>query len=163
MPVSAPRDRSPGEPVGASRVAVARRVRRGRSAREQLLSTVLALEAVVVVFASFVAYGLSGLDPVVVFVVGGGLIAVLFVVAALQRFPWAVWLGWAMQVVLLATGFVVPMMVLVMVVFGGMWVWAFVRVRQIEATAPSGAAGESAPSRAAGESAPSRAGGEGES
>lgn len=135
---AAPEDATPDAGAGA---AAGRRPRRERSAREQLLSTVLALEAVVVVFATFVAYGLSGIDPFVVFVAGGALIAVLFVVAALQRYPWAVWLGWAMQLVLLSTALIIPMMVVVMIVFGGMWIWAFVRVRQIEAAqaAQSGA------------------------
>ncbi len=139
-------------PDGAATPPAGRRPRRERGAREQLLSTVLALEGVVVVFATFVAYGLSGLDPFVVFVAGGSLIAVLFVVAALQRFRWGVWLGWAMQLVLLATALVVPMMVVVMLVFGGMWIWAFVRVRQIEAAqaAQSGQPGDESRPGAAG-------------
>jgi hypothetical protein len=113
--------------------AAARRPRRTRSVSESLLSIVLGLEAILVFFVMLAAFGLKATVPEVAFAGGIGLIALLLVGAALLRFPWGVWFGWTLQVVLVATGFVLPIMFFIGAAFVGIWIYCFVKGRQIDA------------------------------
>lgn len=97
-----------------------------------LLSIVLALEAVLVFFVTLAVYGLRALDPVPAFVGGAVLIVALLVATQALRYPWGSWLGWALQVVLLATGVLLPAMYIVAAVFVAIWVYCFVRGGQID-------------------------------
>jgi hypothetical protein len=108
------------------------RVRRQRSVTEMLLSIVLALEAFLVFFVTLVVFGLRELDPATAFGGGLALIAALAVTGRLLRYPWGVWIGWALQAVLLASGFLVPLMFFIAACFIGIWVFCFVRGRQID-------------------------------
>lgn len=58
----------------------------------------------------------------------GSLLAVLCLLdAGLLRRPWGVTVGWALQVATLACAFVVPLMLLVGLLFGALWVTALVQ------------------------------------
>ena len=85
-------------------------MRRQRSASESLLSIALVLEAVLVFFVTLTAFGLKALEPLPAFLGGAGLIVALVLVSGLLRFRWAVWLGWVLQAVLVATGILLPIM-----------------------------------------------------
>ncbi|MFT4028909.1 MAG: DUF4233 domain-containing protein [Protaetiibacter sp.] len=109
------------------------RVRRERSLTESLLSIALGLEAAMMFFAALVVFGLDRLDPDwLALVYGGGAILVLVLVAGLQRWSWGVWLGAVLQAAILATGFLEPTMFLVGAAFVALWIWCFVRGRQID-------------------------------
>jgi len=108
------------------------RPRRVRSTTETLLSIVLILEAMLMFFVTLTAFGLKALPPVTAFVGGGVLILALVVAAGLLRFSWGVWLGWALQVVLVATGFLLPVMFFIAAGFVALWVYCFVKGRQID-------------------------------
>ncbi|MEP6479875.1 MAG: DUF4233 domain-containing protein [Rhodoglobus sp.] len=112
--------------------AVARKPRRTRSVSESLLSIVLGLEAILVFFVMIAAFGLKVTVPEVAFAGGIGLIAVLLVAAALLRFPWGVWVGWVLQAVLVATGILLPIMYVIGAGFVAIWVYCFVKGRQID-------------------------------
>lgn len=109
-----------------------RRVRRERGVTETLLSVVLALEAVVLFFATLAVNGLTDIPTGVVVGGGAGAIILFAVVATLQRFAWGVVLGGVLQVLLLASGFLATAMFVVGAVFAGLWVWCLVRARRIE-------------------------------
>ncbi len=118
-------DSAPARPV---------RVRRQRSLVETLLSIVLILEAIMLFFASLVIFGLDRLDPDwSALVYGGILMAVLAAASGVQRWAWGVWFGAALQVVIIAIGFIEPAMFLVGAGFAAMWVYCYVRGRQIDA------------------------------
>jgi hypothetical protein len=108
------------------------RVRRQRSVTEMLLSIVLALEAVLVFFITLVVYGLKSLEPGLAFGGGALLILALFLTSSLLRYPWGVWPGWVLQLVLVATGFLVPLMFFIAACFFAIWIFCFVRGRQID-------------------------------
>jgi hypothetical protein len=108
------------------------RQRRQRSVTEMLLSIVLALEAILVFFVTLVVYGLKALEPGLAFGGGALLILALFVTSALLRYPWGIWLGWVLQAALLATGFLVPLMFFIAACFLAIWIFCFVRGRQID-------------------------------
>ena len=109
-----------------------RRPRRTRSVSEILLSIVLALEAVLMFFVMLTAFGVKALPPAVAFGGGIALIVVLLFAGRLLRYPWGVWVGWILQVVLIALGIVLPVMYFLGAVFTGIWVYCFVKGRQID-------------------------------
>lgn len=109
-----------------------RRPRRERGVTETLLSIVLVLEAVVLFFATLAINGLTDIPTPVVVAAGFAGIVVFVVVALLQRFAAGVVLGGVLQVVLIASGFLVGAMFVVGAVFAALWVWCLVRARRIE-------------------------------
>ena len=105
-------------------------VRRKTPAKPQFTKTILVLEAVLVFFATLVAYGLAVGDPsrplstTAVWLVGGGLSVVLILLSGLVSRPGGYALGWVAQGLVLAGGLVVPMMFVVGGVFVVLWVVA---------------------------------------
>ena len=108
------------------------RQRRQRSVTEMLLSIVLVLEAFLVFFVTLVVYGLKSLEPALAFGGGATLILALFLTSGVLRYGWGIWIGWILQVVLVATGFLVPLMFFIAACFVAIWVFCFVRGRQID-------------------------------
>ena len=107
------------------------RVRRERSVTESLLSIVLVLEAILVFFVTLVVYGLRILEPGQAFAGGAVLFLLLALTGALVRYRAGVWFGWVLQVVLLATGLLLPVMYVVGAIFVALWIYCFVRARTI--------------------------------
>ncbi|WP_415855983.1 DUF4233 domain-containing protein [Sinomonas sp. G460-2] len=97
-----------------------------RSVRVQFASVVLLTEAFVALFATLAVFGLRGHEygPGLVLGVGFGLIAVLVLACAVVRRPWGMAIGWLLQLVLIALGFVEPMMFVVGVLMGLAWWYA---------------------------------------
>ena len=92
---------------------------------KSLLAAILVLEAVVVALAIPVAVLAAGRDASTAWTLGG--LAILLVVAAgLVRRPHGVALGWAMQVLVLLAGILVPALAVLGLVFLGVWVVAIV-------------------------------------
>jgi hypothetical protein len=59
---------------------------------------------------------------------GGGVALMVILIAATQflRHRWGVWLGWVLQIVLVATGAVIPLMYVVGAGFVAIWIYCFV-------------------------------------
>lgn len=93
-----------------------------RSARALFSATLLLSEAMVVLFAGLVAYGLR-LASVREIVVGGAVLALWAVLAGalVRRGAVGYVLGSLLQLALIATGFVVPMMFAIGGVFAVLW------------------------------------------
>jgi hypothetical protein len=106
--------------------------RRQRSLTESLLSIVLGLEAVLVFFIALTVYGLHALPPLEAFGGGAALVIVLALATRIVRYSWGVWVGWVLQVALLATGILLPALYIAAALFVGLWIFCFVRARQIE-------------------------------
>ncbi len=97
-------------------------IRRKRPATIVFAEAMLVLEAVLVVFATLVAYGLRVASPGVVWGAGLGLAVVLALLSGVQRWHRGRVAGSVAQVVMLAGGFVVPMMFLIGGLFVVLWV-----------------------------------------
>ncbi len=108
------------------------RPRRQRSLTESLLTIVLALEAVLVFFVALTVFGLHALPPLAAFGGGVALVLLLALATRIVRYAWGVWVGWALQVVLIASGILLPVLYIVAAVFVAMWIFCFVRARQID-------------------------------
>jgi membrane protein YdbS with pleckstrin-like domain len=104
-----------------------------RSATQALLSVALLLEAVLVFFVAMTAFGLRVLPPVPAFVGGAVLIVLLVATGRLVRYQWGIWLGWVLQAVLIGTGILLPVMYVIGAGFAGIWVYCFVKGRQLDA------------------------------
>ena len=92
------------------------------SARLLFARTVLVSEAFVVLFATLVAHGLRLADRPLVWAAGGAvMLAAVLATAALRRPRVGLVAGSIVQLVLVASGLVVPMMFVVGVVFALIW------------------------------------------
>jgi hypothetical protein len=112
--VSAPAAPPPGRP------------RRRRSATESLLSIALGLEAALVFFMTMAALGLQRLPAPVALGGGAALMVVLIGATQLVRYRWGIGLGWVLQLVVLATGLVIPLMYVVGAGFVAIWIYCFI-------------------------------------
>jgi hypothetical protein len=103
-----------------------------KSALVQFTSMTLALEAFCVAFAAVALYGLREslyekgpvdlTSPTAIWVVGGVLFVVLLVLSRLTSRPVGIAGGTVAQVLVIATGLMLPMMYIVAAVFVVMWV-----------------------------------------
>lgn len=109
-----------------------------RSIRQSLAAIVLGFEVIVVFLAALVIWGLAqggveaALPSWVPLAAGGVIIIGLIATIGLLRFSWAYPLGWALQVLILASGFLNPAMFVVGALFGGMWWYCMVTGARID-------------------------------
>ncbi|MFF7244134.1 DUF4233 domain-containing protein [Embleya sp. NPDC008237] len=95
-----------------------------------LCSTHLIGQALVICLAALVAMQLTDISTGVLWAVAGpSALVCVWLCAKLGR-PWAVTAGWVLQLGLFLTGFVVPMMFLIGVVFAVIW-YGCVRVGRV--------------------------------
>lgn len=103
-----------------------------RSATTSLLSIVLALDALLVFFVMMAVFGLHLLPPAVVFGAGIALIVVLAAAGRVVSKPWGIWVGHALQIVLIALGAVLAPMYVIGVIFAALWIYCFVMGRRLD-------------------------------
>ena len=96
-------------------------VRRKRPAKPQFTQTILVLEAVLVFFATLVAYGLRLAPTATIWWVGGGLALLLILLSGFVSRPGGYVAGSVAQVLVLAGGFWVPMMFVIGAIFVVLW------------------------------------------
>ena len=108
------------------------RARRQRSATDALLSIVLVLESLLTFFLTLVVFSLRVLDPVPTFS-GGAILLLLFLLGSrLTRYSLGLWLGFALQAVIIATGLLVPVMYVIGAGFAGLFVYCFITGRRLD-------------------------------
>ena len=103
-----------------------------RSPTRTIAATILVLEAFVLFFAALVAKDLSDLSPSTALLGGGGLALLCVLTAGLLRVRAAYVLGWLLQAVMIATGFVVPMMFGIGLIFTALWVFGLYAGARVE-------------------------------
>ncbi|HET6876840.1 MAG TPA: DUF4233 domain-containing protein [Jatrophihabitans sp.] len=108
----------PAEPPTPEQIA--ERARRANKATRGAMAGLLGLEAVVVLLVPRTIAFTTGLGPVRTGLCFG-LAALLVVAAALVRRPWGIGLGSALQVVFVATGFLIATMFLIGAIFAAIW------------------------------------------
>lgn len=120
----------------------ARQARPPRTLVQKLGAIVLGSEAIVVILAGLTVFGLRAVPgdiPQWWGIAGGFIVAVaLIVVAGAITRPWAIPAGWALQVVIALAGLLVPAIVVVALIFGGMWGYATIGGARIDRPRPSG-------------------------
>ena len=98
-----------------------------------LCAAMLVFEAVVIALATPVMIAVEDVQTDVALSVGLGLAFLALLTAGMLRRSWAYVLGHAIQVAIIAMGFLVPAMFLVGVMFAALWVTAYLLGRKIEA------------------------------
>jgi hypothetical protein len=125
-----------GQPAEPTPEQYAERAQRADRASRAALAGVLGLEAVVVLLIPRAVAFTTGLGPVRTGICIG--LAVVFVLGAgLTRRPWGIAVGSAMQVALLATGFMIATMFLVGALFIAVWLRVLMFRHEVVGT-PSG-------------------------
>jgi putative exporter of polyketide antibiotics len=101
-----------------------------------LAGVVLGAQGLAVFFGALVARGLAdaqGSQRSSTILLIGSVLALLCILdAALLRQPWGIPVGWGLQVVTFACAFVVPMMILVGLLFGALWVTVLIEGRNLD-------------------------------
>lgn len=110
-------------------------------------ASVLALEAIVVILAIPVAVVVSGVPAWIGITAGAVLAIALLVLARYVTRPWAIPVGWGLQVLVVLTGFFAPPMFVVGGIFALLWGLA---IRLGRAADGSGADGSAEPPGPAG-------------
>lgn len=96
------------------------------SARRSMCAAMLVLQAVVLFLTGVVSVGMTDLGAGAALGMGLGLAVLCVLAAGLLRNPVGYALGWLVQVVSIALGFVVPLMFFLGVVFAALWAGAYV-------------------------------------
>lgn len=116
--------------------------RPARTLAQKLGSIVLGSEALVVVLAGLTVFGLRALPesiPAWWAIVGGLVLAVAFVIVAGSiTKPWAIAAGWTLQGVVALGAFLEPAILIVALIFGGMWAYATIGGARMDRQSPAG-------------------------
>ncbi|WP_441246116.1 DUF4233 domain-containing protein [Kitasatospora sp. McL0602] len=86
-----------------------------------LCSSTLIGEALLIMFAALVAMQLSDVSGAVLWTVSGVAMVLCILLCGMLGRPGAVAVGWALQLGLIASGFVLPTMFVLGAVFAGLW------------------------------------------
>ena len=104
-----------------------------RSPRRMMCASVLAFECIVLGLVTPVLINTEDMDTGWALLIGLGLAVAAIVVAGLLRHEWAYYLGFAIQVAAIALTVVIPVMIVLGLIFGGLYTLAYVLGRRIEA------------------------------
>lgn len=122
-----------GESTDPAKVKTPRvRTRRVRSVSESLLSIVLVLESLLVFFATLTNFTLDPARDLSTLVGGGVLFGVTLGVSRSLRSRWARWLAWIIQLALIASGILVPLMFIIGTGFVALFTYCFVIGRRLD-------------------------------
>ncbi|MBP2435698.1 DUF4233 domain-containing protein [Microbacterium amylolyticum] len=112
------------------------RPRRYRSLPEKLGSAVLGFESIVVFLAGLTVYGLRALPGDIpawwAVIAGTVLLLVLILLSGMLRYRWARVAGWIVQGIIALGALLVPSILLITLIFGGLWAYAMVGGAKIE-------------------------------
>ncbi|MGW3072544.1 DUF4233 domain-containing protein [Kitasatospora sp. NPDC001132] len=109
-----------------------------------LCSSTLIGEALLIMFAALVAMRLSDVSTGEIWTVSGIAMALCIALCGMINRPGAVQIGWALQIGLIAAGFILPTMFGLGVVFAGLW-WCSVHYgRKVDDFKAARAAAEAA-------------------
>lgn len=122
-----------GSEGDAPRASAPRRPKRERSATESLMTATMGMEILVVIFGAIALFGTRATDPEWLAFAGGvGFIVLLAIAIRTARYSWGIYVSGAVQVLLLATGFVEVLAAVTAAIFVGFWVYSLVRGRQLD-------------------------------
>lgn len=120
--------------------SAARVPRPPRTLVQKLAPIVLGFESIVVFLAGLTVFGLKALPsdvPQWWGIVGGGVVGLAcIVVAGMITKPWAIPAGWVIQAIIAVSAVLVPAILLVVVIFGGMWGYATIMGARLDARRP---------------------------
>jgi len=120
----------------------------------RLCSTVLGMEAVILLLAIVPAKTLEHISAGTAAIVGGGLALLAILLAGLvgrPRMGWALYAGSALQLLVIASGVMIPAMYILGVIFTALWftgIWLARKVESVQRAREQESATQSAPTPA---------------
>ncbi|WP_258131063.1 DUF4233 domain-containing protein [Microbacterium sp. MYb66] len=118
----------------------ARRPRPPRTLVQKLAPVVLGFEAIVVFLVGLTIFGLrqlpAGIEQWWGIVAGAVLALACIAIAGMITKPWAITAGWVIQAIVALSAFFVPSILLVVLIFGGMWAYATIGGARLDARRP---------------------------
>ncbi|MFE7227148.1 DUF4233 domain-containing protein [Nocardioides sp. NPDC057577] len=105
---------------------------REKSPRRGMCAAIISMEGLAVALAAPVMISIGGVSAGLALPLGLGFFVACIVVAGMLRRPWAYWVGWALQVVAIGMGFLIPIMFVVGAIFAVLWGMADILGRKIE-------------------------------
>ena len=122
------------------------RARAPRTLVQKLAPIVLGFESIVVFLAGLTAFGLKSLPsgvPQWWGIVGGAVLGLACIaIAGMITRPWAITAGWVIQLLIAISAILVPAILLVVLIFGGMWGYATIMGARLDARRPDAPATE---------------------
>ncbi|MFS0854293.1 DUF4233 domain-containing protein [Microbacterium sp. 179-I 3D4 NHS] len=113
-----------------------------RTLVQKLAPVVLGFEAIVIFLAGLTIFGLRTLPegiPQWWGIVGGAVVALACIaISGMITRPWAISAGWVIQVIVAVSAILVPAILLVVLIFGGMWGYATIMGARLDARRPAG-------------------------
>ena len=97
-----------------------------RSVRRQLGSIIMAFGAFIVFFGTLVAFGLKVADPKLVWGFGLAFSTILILTPGYLGRKGSYWFAWALQITFLVVSFFVPWMLLIAIIFVGLFGWSMI-------------------------------------
>ena len=114
-----------------------------RSVKRTLATILLGFETIVVFLGAVVTLGLVSVEtepgpvsPLGVIIGGVLLCAAMVALIPLLHYSWSYPIGWALQAIIIATGFVTPAMFFVGALFAAMWTYCMVTGSRLEHAHP---------------------------
>ena len=101
--------------------------------KRNMCAAMLTMQAIVLGLSIPVMITVENVSSTTAGWIGGGLAVACLAVTAMLRKPWAYVAGHLLQVATIATGFLVPIMFLIGIMFAALWLGAFGLGRKIEA------------------------------
>lgn len=113
-----------------------RRSVQGRSIQRSLGSIVLGFELVVVFLGALVVFGLKALPAASALGGGAAMVIAMAATIALLRFRWAFTVAWILQLIVVASGFLNPVLFIVGVLFTGLWAYCMITGARLDRQSP---------------------------
>ncbi|MGN0064838.1 MAG: DUF4233 domain-containing protein [Nocardioides sp.] len=125
-------DVSDALPEDTAAEAVEERTVPQKSPRRAMAAAVLALEGITIALSAPVMISVEGVNRSLALWLALGLAAASLVLAGMLRKEWGYWLGYVLQVAVIATGFAVTTMFALGAIFALLWLMADVLGRKIQ-------------------------------
>lgn len=98
-----------------------------------MCAAMLSMQALILGLSIPVMIAVEDVPAITAAAIGGGLAVACIIVAGILSRPWAYPVGHALQLATIATGFLVPIMFFIGVMFAALWLGAVLLGRRIEA------------------------------
>lgn len=132
-------------------------MRRERGIHESVGSIILGFEFVVIGLGSLVAFGLKVASPAwLALLVGGAFVLLMLATIPLLGRRWGIGVGWVLQILAVLSGFLVPMMFVVGLIFLAIWAYAMYAASRAAAQRAAYAASDTPDTQASPETHPNR-------
>jgi hypothetical protein len=107
-----------------------------RSVQQSLGSIVLGFEVIIVFLGALVIFGLKAAPAAWALGGGAAMVVAMAVTIALLRYRWGFVVGWILQLIVIASGFLVGMLFIVGIIFTALWAYCMITGARLDRQTP---------------------------